>query len=87
MVFSAIKLALKEDTSTDVNKLLLSTGDRNNVTVTSGDIRNLSGLLICHPLLLNSLFEEPPPMDDLLDNLLTENEAPVHCLTVSRELW
>jgi hypothetical protein len=72
MVLSAIRLALKEDTSSDVNKLLFATGDHNNVTVTSGDKRNLAGLLICHPLLLNSPFEEPPQMDDLLDDLLTE---------------
>jgi hypothetical protein len=42
MVLSAIKLALKEDTSTDVNKLLFCTGDHNNVTVTSGDKKNES---------------------------------------------
>jgi hypothetical protein len=54
MVLSVIWLALKEDTSSDVNKLLFATGDHNNVTVTSGDKRNLAGLLICHPLLLNS---------------------------------
>ena len=50
MVLSAIRLALKEDTSSDVNKLLFATGDHNNVTVTSGYKRNLAGLLICHPL-------------------------------------
>jgi hypothetical protein len=82
MVLSSIKLALKEDTSTDVNKLLFSTGDHNNVTVTSGDKRNLSGLLICHPLLLNSPFEEPPQMDDLLDDLLAEK----HPYTVSQSM-
>ena len=80
MVLSAIRLALKEDTSSDVNKLLFATGDHNNVTVTSGDKRNLAGLLICHPLLLNSPFEEPPQMDDLLDDLLTER----HPHTVSQ---
>ena len=80
MVLSAIRLALKEDTSSDVNKLLFATGDHNNVTVTSGDKRNLAGLLICHPLLLNSPFEEPPKMDDLLDDLLTER----HPHTVSQ---
>jgi hypothetical protein len=72
MVLSAIRLALKEDTSSDVNKLLFAIGDHNNVTVTSGDKRNLAGLLICQPLLLNSPFEEPPQMDDLLDDFLTE---------------
>jgi hypothetical protein len=72
MVLSVIKLALKEDTSTDINQLLFSTGDNNNVTVTSGDKMNLSGLLICHSMLLNSPFEEPSQMDDLLDALLTE---------------
>jgi hypothetical protein len=82
MVLSSIKLALKEDTSTDVNKLLFSTGDHNNVTVTSGDKRNLSGLLICHPLLLNSPFEESPQMDDLLDDLLAER----HPYTVSQSM-
>ena len=80
MVLSSIRLALKEDTSSDVNKLLFATGDHNNVTVTSGDKRNLAGLLICHPLLLNSPFEEPPQMDDLLDDLLTER----HSHTVSQ---
>jgi hypothetical protein len=82
MVLSAIRLALKEDTSSDVNKLLFATGDHNNVTVTSGDKRNLAGLLICHPLLLNSPFEEPPQMNDLLDDLLTER----HPHTVSQFL-
>jgi hypothetical protein len=72
MVLSVIRLALKEDTSSDVNKLLFATGDHNNVTVTSGDKRNLAGLLICHPLSLNSPFEEPPQMVDLLDDLLME---------------
>ncbi len=56
MVLSAIRLALNDDARTDVNKLLFSTGDRNNVTVSSGDKRNISGLLICHLILLNSPF-------------------------------
>jgi hypothetical protein len=81
MVLSAIPLlALKENTSTDVNKLLFATGDHNNVTVTSGDKINLAGLLICYPLLINSPFEEPFQMDDLLDDLLTER----HPHTVSQ---
>ncbi len=81
MVLSAIRLSLKEeDTSTDVNKILFATWDHNNVTVTSGDKRNLAGLLICHPLLLNSPFEEPHQMDELLDDLLTER----HPHTVSQ---
>jgi hypothetical protein len=80
MVLSVIRLALKEDTSSNVNKLLFATGDHNNVTVTSGDKRNLTGLLNCHPLLLNSPFEELPQMDDLLDDLLTER----HPYTVSQ---
>ncbi len=33
MVLSAIRLALNDDAKTDVNKLLFSTGDHNNVTV------------------------------------------------------
>jgi hypothetical protein len=81
MVLSVIRLALKEeDTSSDVNKLLFATGDHNNVTVTSGDKKNMARLLICHPLLINSPFEEPPQMDDLLDDLLTER----HPHTVSQ---
>ena len=59
MVLSSIRLALSDDVKTDVNKLLFSTGDHNNVTVSSGDKRNISGLLICHPILLNSPFVEP----------------------------
>jgi hypothetical protein len=61
MVLSANKLALKDNTSTDVNKLLFSTGDHNIVSVTSGDKMNLSGLLIyfaihcCSTLPLKSL--------------------------------
>jgi hypothetical protein len=80
MVLSVIRLAFKEDTSSDMNKLLFATGDHNNVTVTSGYKRNLAGLPICHPLLLNSPFEESPQMDDLLDDLLTER----HPHTVSQ---
>jgi hypothetical protein len=73
MIISVIRLALKEVTSSDMNKLLFAaTGDHNNVTVTSGDKRNLARLLICHPLLLNSPFEKPPHIDDLLDDLLTD---------------
>jgi hypothetical protein len=72
MVLSAVRMALKEDNATDVNKLLFATGDHNNVTVKAGDKRNLSGLLICHPLLLSSPFEEPANLDDMLDELLTE---------------
>jgi hypothetical protein len=83
MVLSSIKLALKEDTSTDVNKLVFSTGDHNNVTITSGDKRHLFGLLICHPLLFNSPFEEPPRMDDLLEDLLLTGR---HLYTVSQSL-
>ncbi len=49
MVLSAIRLELNDDAKTDVNKLLFSTGNHNNVTVSSGDKRNISGLLICHP--------------------------------------
>jgi hypothetical protein len=76
MVLSVIRLALKEDTSTDVNKLLFATGHHNNVTVKAGDKRNLSGLLICHPLLfLSSIFEEPANLDLLLDDLLTERHS------------
>ncbi len=86
MVLSSIKLALKEDTSTDVNKLLFSTSDHNNVMITSGDKRNLSGLLICHPLLLNSPFEEPPRMNDLLDDF-AGGKASIHSLAIAGELW
>jgi hypothetical protein len=71
-VLSVIRLGLKEDTSTDVNKLLFATGDHNNATLKAGDKRNLSGLLICHPLLLSSPFEEPANLDVLLDDPLTE---------------
>ncbi len=35
MVLSSIGLALNDDAKTDVNKLLFSTGDHNNVTVSS----------------------------------------------------
>ncbi len=63
----------------DVNKLLFATGDHNNVTVSSGDKRNISRLLICHPILLNSPFVEPAGIDLLLDNLLLER----HPYTVS----
>jgi hypothetical protein len=37
MVLSAVRIALKEDHATDVNKLLFATGDHNNVTVKAGD--------------------------------------------------
>ncbi len=80
MVLSAIRLALNDDAKTDVNKLLFSTGDHNNVTVSSGDKRNISGLLICHPILLNSPFVEPAGIDQLLDDLLLER----HPYTVSQ---
>jgi hypothetical protein len=72
MVLSAIRLALNDDAKTDVNKLLFSTGDHNNVTVSSGDKKSISGLLICHPILLNSPFVEPAGIDQLLDDLLLE---------------
>lgn len=36
MVLSHIRLALNEDSKTDVNKLLSSTGEHSNVTVSSG---------------------------------------------------
>ncbi len=75
MVLSAVRIALKEDHATDVNKLLLATGDHNNVTVKAGDKRNLSGLLICHPLLLSSPFEEPANLDTMLDDLLLERHS------------
>ena len=64
MVLSVIRLELNEDSKTDVNKLLSSTGEHSNVTVSSGDKRNIAGLLIWHPILLDSLFEEP--LNDLL---------------------
>jgi hypothetical protein len=69
MVLSAIRLALKDDAKTDVNELLFSTGDHNNVTVSSGDKRNIAGLLIWHPILLDSPFEESLGKDQLLDDL------------------
>jgi len=72
MVLSAVRIALKEDHATDVNKLLFATGDHNNVTVKAGDKRNLPGLLKCHPLLLSSPFEEPANLDAILDDLLLE---------------
>jgi hypothetical protein len=72
MVLSAVRMALKEDEKTDVNKLLFATGDHNNVTVKAGNKRNLSGLLICHPLFLGSPFEEPANLDAMLDELLLE---------------
>ncbi len=59
MVLRTVRIALKEDNATDVNKLLFAPGDHNDVKVKAGDKRNLSGLLICHPLLLSSPFEEP----------------------------
>ncbi len=64
----------------DVNKLLFATGDHNNVTVSSGDKRNISGLLICHPILLNSPFVKPVGIDRLLDDLLLER----HPYTVAK---
>ncbi len=72
LVLSAVRMALKEDDKTDVNKLLFASGDHNNVTVKAGDKRNLSGLLICHPLLLASPYEEPANLDAMLDELLLE---------------
>ncbi len=72
MVLSSIRLALNDDAKTDVNKLLFATGEHNNVTVSSGDKRNISGLLICHPILLDSPFVEPAGIDQLLDDLLLE---------------
>ena len=72
MVLSSIRLALNDDARTDVNKLLFSTGEHNNVTVSSGDKRNISGLLICHPILLDSPFVESAGIDQLLDDLLLE---------------
>ncbi len=54
MVLSAVRIALKEDHATDVNKLLFASGDHINVTVKAGDKRNL---LICHHLLLSSPFD------------------------------
>ncbi len=80
MVLSAIWLVLKDDAKTDVNKLLFSMGDHNNVTVSSGDKRNIAGLLIWHPILLDSPFEEPPGKDQLLDDLLLKR----HPYTVSQ---
>jgi hypothetical protein len=80
MVLNSIRLALKDDAKSDVNKLLFSTGDHNNVTVSSGDKRNISGLLIFHPILLNSPFVEPAGIDQLLDDLLLER----HPYTVSQ---
>jgi hypothetical protein len=80
MVLSAIRLALNGDANTDVNKLLFSTGDNNNITASSGDKRNISGLLICHPILLNSSSVEQAGIDKLLDDLLLER----HPYTVSQ---
>jgi hypothetical protein len=80
MVLSSIRLALNDDAKSDVNKLLFSTGDHNNVTISSGDKRNISGLLICHPILLNSPFVEPAGIDRLLDDLLLER----HPYTVAK---
>jgi hypothetical protein len=80
MVLSSIRLALNDDAKSDVNKLLFATGDHNNVTVSSGDKRNISGLLICHPILHNSPFVEPAGIDRLLDDLLLER----HPYTVAK---
>ena len=75
MVLSVIRLELNEDSKTDVNKLLSSTGEHSNVTVSSGDKRNIAGLLIWHPILLDSPFEEPPGKDQLLDDLLLRKHS------------
>jgi hypothetical protein len=80
MVLSVIRLELNEDSKTDVNKLLSSTGEHSNVTVSSGDKRNIAGVLIWHPILLDSLFEEPPGKNQLLNDLLLER----HPYTVSQ---
>jgi hypothetical protein len=87
MVLSVIRLALKEDTSTDVNKLLFSTGGHNNITVKAGDKRTLSGLLTYHPLLLDSPFEEHADMDHRLDDLLSDRKARIRCCTIQRGQW
>jgi hypothetical protein len=63
MVLSTIRLALNEDSKTAVNKLVSSAGEQSNVTVSSGDKRNIAGLLIWHPILLDSPFEEPSGKD------------------------
>jgi hypothetical protein len=63
MVLSTIRLALNEDSKTGVNKLVSSTGEHNNVTVSSEDKRNIAGLLIWHQILLDSPFEEPSGKD------------------------
>ncbi len=44
IVLSAVRIALKEDHATDVNKLVFVTGDHNNVTVKAGDQKELVGL-------------------------------------------
>ena len=75
MVLSVIRLAFNEDSKTDVNKLLSSTGEHSNVTVSSGDKRNIAGLLIWHPILLDSPFEKPPGKDQLLDDLLLRKHS------------
>ncbi len=72
MVLSSIRLALNDDAKSDVNKLLFATGEHNNVTLSSGDKRNISGLLICHPILLDSPFVELAGIDQLLNDLLLE---------------
>ncbi len=84
LVLSAVSMALKEDDKTDVNKLLFAAGDHNNVTVKAGDKRNMTGLLVCHPLLLASPYEEPANLDAMLDELLLERH--LHG-TISWGLW
>jgi len=71
MILSAIRLAVWDDASTDVSKLLLATGMHDNGTDSPGDNRNLTRIRIWHPILLDSLYEQPSRMD-LLDDLVTE---------------
>ncbi len=61
---------------------MFAPGDHINVTVKAGDKRNLSGLLICHPLLLASPYEEPANLDAMLDELLLERHP--HVVAQSR---
>ncbi len=72
MVLSAIRLALKDDAKTDVNKLLFSTRDHNNVAVSSGDKRNIAGL--CQERFCSHyshIIQHYPTLDDIESQLIT----------------
>ena len=72
----ATQAAFQTHEDTTNLKFLFSASDKSNTAVQRGDQRNVQGLILFHPILLQAPWEESPTLDVDIHNLIQE-KAPL----------